>query len=239
MSGWYRESHRHYLAAKGIRTSQFSTRYNAAKTLDTLRAELLRRMSDDEEYALRRDRLLSVFGDDEEVVDRLLELEDEGYDQTEAFSLLREEGYFASKADTEKKLALWRRLHPGLVKKQFRGESPRLTAEYARYRQADPKLFVKGSFRTKMLGDKKMVFGKEKSSGKYKLQSVFVKKEKDVLKGGLSDGLPAKAFDARQVRRGMKVESEHTPNPRLQKEISQDHLVEDPRYYEKLMKARL
>jgi len=56
----------------------------------------------------------------------------------------------------------------------------------------------------------------------------------DLLPGGLADrGLPSHA-DIRQLAKGMRVEMEHTNDPRIAREIAQDHLVEDPRYYDKL-----
>jgi hypothetical protein len=44
-------------------------------------------------------------------------------------------------------------------------------------------------------------------------------------------------FDLREVRRGAKVEHEHTGNMALAERIAMDHLVEDPRYYDKLAKV--
>lgn len=37
-----------------------------------------------------------------------------------------------------------------------------------------------------------------------------------------------------QLRKGIQVEMEHTPDPEVSKEIALDHLYEDPFYYEKL-----
>jgi hypothetical protein len=46
-------------------------------------------------------------------------------------------------------------------------------------------------------------------------------------------------FDPAALRRGMRVEAEHSSDPRVQLRIAMDHLTEDPRYYEKLAKAHL
>ena len=62
------------------------------------------------------------------------------------------------------------------------------------------------------------------------------KAAKEVLEGGLADDIPDKCFDKKKVKKGMKVEREHTKNKAAQKEIAQDHLEEDPDYYEKLEK---
>ena len=60
------------------------------------------------------------------------------------------------------------------------------------------------------------------------------KSSKDQIPGGLADGVPCSAFDQEQLQRGVKVEMEHTSDPKLAAEIAKDHLTEDPRYYEKL-----
>lgn len=41
----------------------------------------------------------------------------------------------------------------------------------------------------------------------------------------------------KQLEVGVAVESEHTPDPEVAKEIATDHLAEDPEYYTKLIKA--
>lgn len=52
---------------------------------------------------------------------------------------------------------------------------------------------------------------------------------------GLSRGRSIASFDQRQLRRGAEVEREHVGgNTSLAMRIAADHLVEDPRYYEKL-----
>lgn len=58
--------------------------------------------------------------------------------------------------------------------------------------------------------------------------------ESERLKGGLGDNKPDKAFPREQLRRGMKVEREHTRNPRVAKEIAKDHLSEFRDYYTRL-----
>lgn len=45
-----------------------------------------------------------------------------------------------------------------------------------------------------------------------------------------------KDFNPKSIRKGMKVEREHTTNRNVQREIAMDHLTEDPHYYEKLQK---
>lgn len=66
----------------------------------------------------------------------------------------------------------------------------------------------------------------------------------DIIKGGLSDkmtlrdiankhGVPLAQIQA-QHKKGIKVEMEHTNDPKIASEISKDHLVENPKYYDYL-----
>jgi len=58
----------------------------------------------------------------------------------------------------------------------------------------------------------------------------------DLIPGGKAKGMPASKFPADQLRMGVKVEKEHTPDPKKAKEISKDHLEEFPDYYTRLDK---
>jgi acetyl-CoA acetyltransferase len=49
-------------------------------------------------------------------------------------------------------------------------------------------------------------------------------------------GISREQIDA-QLKKGHKVESEHTDNKRLQDEIARDHLNEFPDYYDRLEKV--
>jgi len=55
--------------------------------------------------------------------------------------------------------------------------------------------------------------------------------EGDRLDGGLGDDMYPSDFCLRQVFEGVRVEMEHTDDPKLALEIALDHLVEDPKYY--------
>jgi len=67
------------------------------------------------------------------------------------------------------------------------------------------------------------------------------------IKGGLSDKMSLEdiakkhSVDIKELKKqlikGIKVEMEHTNDPKLSKEISYDHLSEDPKYYDKLEKC--
>lgn len=61
--------------------------------------------------------------------------------------------------------------------------------------------------------------------------------KKDVIPGGLADGKPDSAFPRSAIRKGVKVELEHTDDPRIAREIARDHLTERPDYYDMLAKA--
>lgn len=58
----------------------------------------------------------------------------------------------------------------------------------------------------------------------------------DVLPGGLADGKPDSEFSLKALLQGQQSESEHVAVPGIAKEIAKDHLVEDPKYYDKLEK---
>lgn len=56
---------------------------------------------------------------------------------------------------------------------------------------------------------------------------------KERVKGGLADFVPDSAFDKSDLEKGIKVEMEHTNDRTIAKEIAKDHLLEDPKYYDK------
>lgn len=39
-----------------------------------------------------------------------------------------------------------------------------------------------------------------------------------------------------QLRKGIEIEKEHSSNPEIVRKIALDHLLEDPRYYTKLIR---
>lgn len=48
--------------------------------------------------------------------------------------------------------------------------------------------------------------------------------------------IPDKRFDKQQLKMGVKVEKEHTNNPKIAKQIAKAHLSEFPTYYTGLIK---
>ena len=56
------------------------------------------------------------------------------------------------------------------------------------------------------------------------------------IPGGLADGKQPKDYPAKQMRKGIKVEMEHTSDPEIAAEITMDHVEEDKKYYDKLEK---
>lgn len=65
---------------------------------------------------------------------------------------------------------------------------------------------------------------------------LWTASHKDELPGGLADQKDPSDFDRRQLRKGLRVEMEHTDDPAKAREIAMDHLTEDPKYYDKLEK---
>jgi hypothetical protein len=59
---------------------------------------------------------------------------------------------------------------------------------------------------------------------------------KDKISGGLADNKTPKDFDKASLKKGIKVELEHTDDRQVAQEIAMDHLTEDPEYYDKLEK---
>jgi hypothetical protein len=59
-------------------------------------------------------------------------------------------------------------------------------------------------------------------------------KREDKIPGGLADKKNPSDFDSESLAEGVKVESEHTSDPKIAEEIAMDHLTEDSQYYKKL-----
>ena len=81
----------------------------------------------------------------------------------------------------------YRMKYPKLVK-PFKGQNPRLTSNYARFRQASPTQFVAGTFRTKSVSPKvSLIVAKQKRDKKFEVQSVMVRRtfaKKSHMKSG-------------------------------------------------------
>jgi hypothetical protein len=63
-----------------------------------------------------------------------------------------------------------------------------------------------------------------------------LKMAKDLIPGGMAAGKKDEDFDPEQIRKGEKVELEHTPSKARAREIARDHLEEFPNYYTELDK---
>lgn len=48
-----------------------------------------------------------------------------------------------------------------------------------------------------------------------------------------------KGLPKSQLKMGIKIEKEHTSNPKIAKKIAIDHILEDPKYYTKLRTLNL
>lgn len=53
---------------------------------------------------------------------------------------------------------------------------------------------------------------------------------------GKHNDVPDTNFDAEQLAIGIRIETEHTDDVEIAKDIAKDHLAEDPDYYKKLLK---
>jgi hypothetical protein len=51
--------------------------------------------------------------------------------------------------------------------------------------------------------------------------------------------VPDKKFNKKQLSIGVKIEKEHSNNPKIAKQIAKAHLMENPSYYTKLKRAGL
>lgn len=65
---------------------------------------------------------------------------------------------------------------------------------------------------------------------------IKIKKRKDIIPGGLADDKNPADFDKEALKKGLKIELEHTTDVNIAVEIAMDHLTEDPLYYDKLDK---
>jgi 8-oxo-dGTP pyrophosphatase MutT (NUDIX family) len=76
------------------------------------------------------------------------------------------------------------------------------------------------------------------------IQKEEFEKAKQALKGGLADNMTLQKIADKhkvsieeikeQLKKGMKVEREHTNDPKKAREIAMDHLMENSKYYDKL-----
>ena len=51
---------------------------------------------------------------------------------------------------------------------------------------------------------------------------------------GKHNGIPDSSFNSEQLRLGIQIEKEHTNNLEIAKLIAKDHLISEPKYYNKL-----
>lgn len=63
-----------------------------------------------------------------------------------------------------------------------------------------------------------------------------IKQYKQPSTGGKADGKHPSDFDIEQLKKGWKVEREHSADPNVRIKTAMDHLTEDPKYYTKLLK---
>lgn len=71
------------------------------------------------------------------------------------------------------------------------------------------------------------------------LKASIIKNSEEKLVGGLGDNKSDKAFNKKELAKGVSHEKEHTGDKELAKEIAKDHLSENEEYYTDLSKAKL
>lgn len=87
-----------------------------------------------------------------------------------------------------------------------------------------------------ILGKKRDLLVKDEGNGWFSIMSTSKPKRADLIKGGIADKSDYSKFRQDQLRKGIKVEMEHTNDPKIAKEIAGDHLKEYPKYYDALHK---
>jgi hypothetical protein len=174
MKGWFEETYRHSLAAKGIRTSM------AGKEQEMVFRALAQEVPDVQMYEIYQKPLTL-----EDLDKQLSEVQEKlGYRRPEPVS---DEELAQMMATFEKSqytgnlpLSLAAKSRAQLVKehksivKPFFGENPRMTKQFARFRQQDPKKY--DDFRTKKIGDNEFIYGHNKKTDKWELQSILIKR---------------------------------------------------------------
>ena len=79
----------------------------------------------------------------------------------------------------------------------------------------------------------------EKRSDVMRIAYGLYKQSKEQLVGGKADGMPDSKYNKPELKKGISHELEHVKNRAMAKEISKDHLEENPRYYSLLDKAKI
>jgi len=77
---------------------------------------------------------------------------------------------------------------------------------------------------------------KESPTSPYTPGGKIASSKKDKIPGGLADKKSPSDFNQKDLKRGIKVELEHTSDRDIAQEIAMDHLTEDSKYYQKLEK---
>jgi hypothetical protein len=112
----------------------------------------------------------------------------------------------------------------------FRGKI--IQSGFPDYKKAEKGVVEKEREREKIIDEENKKQNRENRF--YNIDEKFIN---DKLKGGLGDNRPDSDFPAKELKKGIKVEMEHTNDPEVAKEVTKDHLTEFPKgYYEELDK---
>lgn len=239
--GWVFDSHRHALAARGMKTSFATPRQDRWR----LRMAMQENPFNAKKFQLKGYHALKSQEEIEDEIldelraDRVKEFVKRGYSRLAAEKEVEKEeieneekGYFAEKEE------------PGIEPDSTRVFDTEKEAEA--YRQE-----LRNRSETAYIYPSKGKFVVFVESGEYyarKRRVVlnprsarswdrFIKQQwKDKLKGGLADRKKPSQFNQKELRKGIKVEREHTSDPHIAAEVAMDHLTEDSKYYRKLAK---
>lgn len=224
-SGWFKDSYRHYLAAKGIKSKydHSTTRYTALKTCLSCNE-----MYDEPAYqihAFGKGPHCPHCGADPRTGGAISAGE-------HSYQDVPKSKYYSRERDLQIEE------NPGL-KAELAEIEKQINKKYAQQEEdwqirlgaAEKKMSVP---RYKKQLEEKMVFPEERKKEEpmyYDSEKDFDDAKKVMFKHGNE---PDSKFDPRQLKMGMKAEMEHTDDPLIAKMIAKAHLVEFPDYYDRL-----
>lgn len=235
MKGWFNDSWRHMLASKGISTKHMAYKKLSSNRLSPGYRHALEKVKP-EAYAMGRQQYVEeVKAKKEEKLKKELEA-------------IESRRLFKAETDVERKQALSRMVYGKSYNELSKPEKDDIDAQIERIlydKTRNWRLTLAKKPLLKELKEKKMEEGDEfeydivdSLTGEikhYKGKKNFAKKPHEFIKGGLSSGKSPSDFNQTQLKKGIKIEMEHTGDKRIAREIAMDHLVEDKFYYDHLI----
>lgn len=243
MRGWWSDSYRHMLASKGVKTKYFAKKARLApnykEALNRVKPAAFeyghqRYLEDMKREMEERKEFLdtSKHGDTPEVKQWLRKSSNPTTDG-------KKRGYLADK-DLPRKQSLSRLVYGKDYFDLDKREKEDIDIQLANWRLNFAKKPLMKELKEADLkkGDEFEYTIVDSLTGEvktYKGKKNFARKPHEFIKGGLSSGMLPKEFNQIQLKKGIKIEMEHTGDKRIAREIAMDHLVEDPKYYDHLI----